>query len=77
MIGRVVDDKGNGTFKTRCDLCGVYTGEQNYILSIRLDGAIGSPENTEAVMCKRCCAELHSKLKIEWRRLYENQFYRG
>lgn len=42
MIGRVVDNKGNSTFKTRCDLCGVYTGEQNYILSIRLDGAIGS-----------------------------------
>lgn len=63
MIGRVVDDKGNGTFKTRCDLCGVYTGERNYILSIRLDGAIGSPENIEAVMCKRCSAEMHSKLK--------------
>lgn len=47
MIGRVVDNKGNSTFKTRCDLCGVYTGERNYILSIRLDGAIGSPENYE------------------------------
>lgn len=63
MIVRVADDKGNGTFKTRCDLCGVYTGEQNYTLTIRLDGAIGSHENMEAVMCKRCCAELHSKLK--------------
>lgn len=62
-IGRVVDNKGNSTFKTRCDLCGVYTGERNYILSIRLDGAIGSPENMEAVMCKRCCSELNSKLK--------------
>lgn len=63
MIGHVVDDKGNGTFKTRCDLCSVYTEERNYILSIGLEGAIGSPENIEAVMCKRCCTELHSKLK--------------
>lgn len=63
MIGRVVDDKGKVTFKTRCDLCGVYTGERNYILSIRLEDAIGSPENMEAVMCKRCCAKLHSKMK--------------
>lgn len=63
MIGRVVDDKGNGIFKTRCDLCGIYTGEHNYILSIRLDGAIGLNVNTEAVMCKRCCAELHHALK--------------
>lgn len=63
MIEHVVDDKGNGTFKTRCDLCGVYTGERNYILSIRLDGAIGSPENMEAVMCKRCCDKLHRELK--------------
>lgn len=63
MIGRVVDNKGNGTFKTRCDLCGIYTGERNYILSIRLDGAIGSPENTEAVMCKRCCDRVHRVLK--------------
>jgi hypothetical protein len=63
MIGRVVDNNGNSTFKTRCDLCGVYTGEQNYTLTIRLDGAIGSPENIEAVMCKRFCAELHRELK--------------
>jgi hypothetical protein len=63
IIGRVVDNKGNGTFKTRCDLCGVYTEERNYILSIRLDGAIGSPENTEAVMCKRCSHRLHNELK--------------
>ena len=63
MVEHIVDDKGNGTFKTRCDLCGGYTGERNYILTIRLDGAIGSPENIEAVMCKRCCANLHSKLK--------------
>ena len=63
MIVRVADDKGNGTFKTRCDLCGVYTGEQNYILSIRLDGAISSPENMDAAMCKRCCDRLHHELK--------------
>lgn len=63
MIGRVVDNKGNSTFKTRCDLCGAYTGERNYILSIRLDGAIGSPENMEAVMCKRCCSRLHRELE--------------
>lgn len=63
MIGRVVDNKGNSTFKTRCDLCGVYTGERNYILSVRLDGAIGSPENMEVVMCKRCCGRLHRELK--------------
>lgn len=54
MVEHVVDDKGNGTFKTRCDLCGVYTGERNYILSISLYGAICSPKNTKAVMCKHC-----------------------
>lgn len=43
--------------------CGVYTGERNYILSIRLDGATGSPENMEAVMCKRCCGRLYHRLK--------------
>lgn len=63
MIEHAVDNKGNGTFKTRCDLCGVYTGERNYILTIRLDGAIGSPENMETVMCKRCCDKLHHELK--------------
>ena len=60
MVEHVVDDRGNGTFKTRCDMCEEYTGEENYILSVRLDGAIATNQDIRAVLCKKC----HGKLQI-------------
>jgi len=54
MYEHVIDAKGNGTFKTRCDLCGIFTGEQNYILSTRLDGPVGAHHYIHAIMCKKC-----------------------
>lgn len=62
MVEHVMDADGNGTFKTRCDRCGIYTGEKNYILSMRLDGAITTRHVAEAVMCKSCYGKLRSMI---------------
>lgn len=53
MTEHVVDDKGNGTFKTRCDMCKDYTGEKNYILSVRLDWTITTDQDIRDVLCKK------------------------
>lgn len=64
MIERVADDKGNGTFKTRCDMCKNYTDEKNYILSVRLDGAIATDQDIQAVLCKKCYGKLQNMLLL-------------
>lgn len=64
MTEHVVDDKGNGTFKTRCDMCKDYTGEKNYILSVRLDGTITTDQDIRDVLCKKCYGKLKSMLLL-------------
>lgn len=64
MVEHVVDDKGNGTFKTRCDMCKDYTGEKNYILSVRLDGAFATNQDIRAVLCKKCYEKLQKMLLL-------------